>query len=174
MIPSCVYAMSLSPRAETPCHRPPSHRRARMTTSGGSPASIDDRRARFPAGSIREDRLGKGPGRLGGEPRAQRDETSFQLAGGGGAARDRLVESGAEEVAEQLLLLGAGLGEIGDPAVADAAHQLLHVAASEDLAAEQALVEHDGEAPEVERGVGRLAVERLGREIGESADELLR
>src|SRR3954464_11059992 len=64
MIPSCVYAMSLSPRAGTPCHRPPSHRRARMTTSGGSPASIDDRRARFPAGSIREDRLAKGPGRL--------------------------------------------------------------------------------------------------------------
>src|ERR1700759_4428277 len=155
MIPSCVYAMSLSPRAGTPCHRPPSHRRARMTTWG---ITREYRRSesRVSPSSIRENRLENRSERLGG------------------AARDRLVESGAEEVAEQLVLLGAGLGEVGDPAVTDAAHQLLHVAAGEDLAAEQAFVEHDGEAPEVERGVGRLAVERLGREIGEGADELLR
>src|SRR5206468_5852660 len=143
--------------------RPPLHRRARMTTIRGSPESIDDRETRIsPPASLREDRPGKRPGCLGGEPRTQGGQASLELAGGGGAARDRLVESGAEEVAEQLVLLGAGLGEVGDPAVADAAHELLHVAAGEDLAAEQALVEHDGEAPEVERGVGRLAVERLG------------
>src|ERR1700759_3721998 len=173
MIPSCVYAMSLSPRAGTPCHRPPSHRRARMTTWG---ITREYRRSesRVSPSSIRENRLENRSARLGGEPRAQRDQAPLELFGGGGTARDRLVESGAEEVAEQLVLLGAGLGEVGAPAVTDAAHQLLHVAAGEDLAAEQAFVEHDGEAPEVERGVGRLAVERLGREIGEGADELLR
>src|SRR5688572_11620284 len=47
----------------------------------------------------------------GGQGRAQRCEPFLEFAGARGPARDRLVEGRAEEVAEQAVVLGAGLGE---------------------------------------------------------------
>src|SRR4051812_48882329 len=96
----------------------------------------------------------------------------LELPGRGRPARRIAMEGGAEEVAEGGVAAGAGLLEVGDAPELDAGSRLLDVAAGEELAAQQALVEDQAEAPEVELGVRRVAAQGLGREIGERPREM--
>src|SRR5262245_649537 len=86
----------------------------------------------------------------GGEAQANGGQTLPQRSRARRAAGDGAVEGRAEEVAQHRVVFGQRLGELGDAAVADAVHELMHVAAAEELASEQALVEDGGGGAEVE------------------------